>query len=152
MIAELLGGRLIRDRRAALPALVLALCGCSGGTQDSPTENWRDLQVHVESRSYAPIPGMKELLVFINRNRVLPAWDCRVDLRTSDADPWKQAIEDGHVGVYRRAAKVDGREHSVLQIWIHAEGNETVLRIPLESQPASPVGARDNRVSATLAK
>jgi hypothetical protein len=56
------------------------------------------------------------------------------------------------VGVYRRAAKVDEREHSVLQIWIHAEGNETVLRIPLESQPASPVGARDNRVSATLAK
>jgi hypothetical protein len=152
MIAELLGGRLIRDRRAALPALVLALCGCSGGTQDSPTENWRDLQVHVESRSYAPIPGMKELLVFVNRNRVLPAWDCRVDLRTSDADPWKQAIEDGHVGVYRRAVKVDEREHSVLQIWIHAEGNETVLRIPLESQPASPVGVRDNRVSATLAK
>ena len=152
MIAELLRGRLIRDRRAALPALVMALFGCSGGTQDSPTENWRDLQIHVESRSYAPIPGMKELLVFINRNRVLPAWDCRVDLRTSDADPWKQAIEDGHVGVYRRAAKVDEREHSVLQIWIHAEGNETVLRIPLETQPASPVGARDNRVSATLAK
>ncbi len=152
MIAELLGGRLIRDRRAALPALVLTLFGCSGGTQDSATENWRDLQVHVESRSYAPIPGMKELLVFINRNRVLPAWDCRVDLRTSDADPWKQAIEDGHVGVYRRAAKVDERDHSVLQIWIHAEGNETVLRIPLKSQPASPVGAGDNRVSATLAK
>jgi hypothetical protein len=63
--------------------------------------------VHVESRSYGPIPDAKELLVFVNRNRVLPAWDCRVDLRTSDQDPWKQAIEDGHVGVYRRAAKVD---------------------------------------------
>jgi hypothetical protein len=122
----------MRGWRAALPALVPSLFGCSGGTQDSPTETWRDLQVHVESRSYGPIPGMKELLVFVNRNRVLPAWDCRVDLRTSDADPWRQAIEDGHVGVYRRAAKVDAREHSVLQVWIRAEGNETVLRIPLQ--------------------
>jgi hypothetical protein len=152
MIAELLRGRLLRDWRAALPALALAVSGCSGGTQDSPTENWRDLQVHVESRSYGPIPGMKELLVFVNRNRVLPAWDCRVDLRTSDADPWKQAIEDGRVGVYRRALKVDEREHSVLQIWIRAEGNETVLRIPLKSQAIPSVGARDNKVSAMLAK
>ncbi len=136
MIAEPLSGPRTRHWRAALPALVVAVCGCSGGTQESPTVNWRDLQVHVESRSYSAIPDMRELLVFVNRNRVLPAWDCRVDLRTSDADPWKQAIEDGHVGVYRRAAKVDEREHSVLQIRIRAEGNETVLRIPLKSRPA----------------
>jgi len=115
--------------------LGLALCGCSGTTQDTPTEHWRDLQVHVESRSYGPIPGMKELLVFVNRNGVLPAWDCRVDLRTSDADPWKQAIEDGRVGVYRRAAKVDAGEHSVLQVRISAEGNETVLHFPLTLKP-----------------
>ena len=152
MITELLRSRPSDAGRAALPALMLALFACSTDTQVSPAENWRDLQIHVESRSYAPIPGMKELLVFINRNRVLPAWDCRVDLRTSDADPWKQAIEDGHVGVYRRAAKVDANEHSVLQIWIHAEGEETVLRFPLEVQPGSATGARDNSVSATLAK
>jgi len=150
MIAERRSGRTIRRWCAALPAL--ALCGCSSGTQDSPTVSWRDLEVHVESRSYSPIPGMRELLVFVNRNRVLPAWDCRVDLRTSDADPWKQAIEDGRVGVYRRAAKVDDHEHSVLQIRIRAEGSETVLRIPLNSQPAASLGARDSMVSATLAK
>jgi hypothetical protein len=152
MIAELLSGRSIRDWRAALPAFVLALYGCTGDTQDTPIENWRDLQIHVESRSYSPMPGMRELLVFVNRNRVLPAWDCRVELRTSDADPWKQAIEDGRVGVYRRAAKVDEREHSVLQIWIRAEGSETVLRIPLKSQPAASAAARDPMVSATLTK
>jgi len=112
-------------------SLGLALSGCSGPTQHTPTVNWRDLQVHVESRSYGPIPGMKELLVFVNRNGALPAWDCRVELRTSDADPWKQAIEDGRVGVYRRAAKVDEGEHSVLQVRISAEGSETVLHIPL---------------------
>jgi len=151
MLAEPLRCRSEPGWRAALPALALALYGCSGDTQESPVENWRDLQVHVESRSYGPIPEMKEVLVFVNR-RVLPAWDCRVDLRTSDADPWKQAIEDGHVGVYRRAAKVDEHEHSVLQVWIRAEGNETILRIPLTHQPAASAGAADHIVSTTLAK
>jgi len=135
--------RMFRVWRAAatVAAIAAALPGCSDGTQDSPTAYWRDLQIHVESRSYAPIPEMRELLVFVNRGPTLPAWDCRIDLRTSDADPWKQAIEDGHVGVYRRALKVDDREHSVLQIWIRSAGNETVLRIPLIRKPAPPAKA-----------
>ena len=138
MIAELLHRRPDRRWRAAqsavaLSGIALALCGCGTATQDTPTETWRDLQIHVESRSYGPVSGMKELLVFVNRNGALPAWDCRVDLRTSDADPWVQAIEDGRVGVYRRAARVDAGEHSVLQVWIRAEGSETVLHIPLRS-------------------
>jgi hypothetical protein len=140
MSAEPLCARLLRRaRRAALPVFALTIAGCGSGTEESVPENWRDLQIHVEARSYSPIPGMKELLVFVNRNRVLPAWDCRVDVRTSDADPWKQAIEDGHVGVYRRAAKVDAHDHSVLQIWIRAEGSETVLRVPLLN-PDHPPG------------
>jgi hypothetical protein len=117
----------------------LLLAGC-GATQDSPTESWRDLKIHVESRSYSGVPGMRELLVFVNRGAGLPAWDCRVDVRTSDADSWKQAIEDGRVGVYRRAAPVD-RDHSVLQVWIRAEGSETVLRIPLIRTSAPPAAA-----------
>jgi hypothetical protein len=127
-------------RWAALTALTLILVGCGGATQDSATEHWRDLRIHVESRSYSVMPGMRELLVFVNRGAELPAWDCRIDIRTSDADPWKQAIEDGRVGVYRRAAQVD-EEHSVLQIWIRAEGNETVLRIPLIQKSAPPAPA-----------
>jgi hypothetical protein len=133
MIADRSRARPISGWRVALSVVALALCGCGGGTQDSEAQNWRDLQIHVESRSYGPVSAMKELLVYINRNGALPAWDCRVDLRTSDADPWVQAIEDGRVGVYRRAAKVDAREHSVLQVWIRAEGSDTVLRFPLRS-------------------
>ena len=152
MITERPGGRPIDTGRTALPALLLALAGCSAGTQVSPAKNWRDLQIHVEARSYAPIPAMKELLVFVNRGPGLPAWDCRVDVRTSDADPWKQAIEDGLVGVYRRATRVDAAEHSVVQVWIHAEGNSTVLRFPLGVQTSSLAGERDSMVSATLAK
>ncbi len=115
----------------ALVPVALMLVACSGGIQESPPQEWRDLQVRVESRSYSPIPGMEELLVLVNRNQTLPAWDCRVDLRTADEDPWKQAIEDGHVGVYRRAAKVDAK-HSILQVWIHTEGTQGILKFPLK--------------------
>lgn len=133
-----MAGGPLPSRRLVLPAFAaMMLCGCGGATQDSPTEYWRDLRIHVETRSYSAVPGMRELLVFVNRGGELPAWDCRIDLRTSDADSWKQAIEDGRVGVYRRAAQVD-REHSVLQIRIRAEGSETVLRIPLIQKSAPP--------------
>jgi hypothetical protein len=144
--------RALRAWRASLYGVAIAFAGCGGETQESPELHWLDLQVHVESRSYGPIPAMKELLVFVNRHGSQPAWDCRIDLRTSDADPWKQAIEDGRVGVYRRAALVDERQHSVLQIWIHAEGNETVLRVPLMPQAASADGERSNIENTTLAK
>ena len=123
-----------------IPVAAMMLCGCTGASQDSPTEYWRDLRIHVESRSYSAVPGMRELLVFVNRGAELPAWDCRIDIRTSDMDSWKQAIEDGRVGVYRRAAKVD-QEHPVLQVWIRAEGSETVLRIPLIRKSAPPATA-----------
>jgi hypothetical protein len=129
-----------RCRWAAISAFALMILSGCGATQDSPTEYWRDLRIHVESRSYSAVPGMRELLVFVNRGAVLPGWDCRIDLRTSDADSWKQAIEDGRVGVYRRAAQVD-QEHSVLQVWIRAEGSETVLRFPLIQKSAPPAAA-----------
>ena len=117
--------------RISTVMLALSLAGCGAASQETATEQWRDLKVHVESRSYGPMPGLRELLVFVDRPGSRPGWDCRVDLRTSAADPWVQAIEDGRVGVYRRAAKVDTGEHSVLQVRIRAEGDETVLRFPL---------------------
>ncbi len=110
----------------------LLVAGCSPGpaTHDTAVQTWRDLQVHVESRSGGIGSPMQELLVYVNRGP-LPAWDCRVDVRTSDADPWKQAVEDGRVAVYRRAARVDAGEHAVAQVRIRAESDEVVLRFPL---------------------
>ncbi len=140
MTAERMHGGWSRCRWTAISACALLLLSGCGTTQDSPTEHWRDLRIHVESRSYSAVPGMREMLVFVNRGAVVPAWDCRIDLRTSDADSWQQAIEDGRVGVYRRAAPVD-QDHSVLQVRIRAEGSETVLRIPLIQKSAPPAAA-----------
>ena len=45
------------------------------------------------------------------------------------------------LGVYRRAAKVDDRDHSRVQVRIRAEGDETVLTFPLTRKPAPPATA-----------
>jgi len=54
-----------------------------------------------------------------------------VSVRTDDDDQWVQAIQDGEVGVYRRAARVAFGTRSVLQVQIKGDGSEEVLRFPL---------------------
>jgi hypothetical protein len=64
-----------------------------------------------------------------------PASDLIVSLRTDDQDAWKQAIQDGQIGVYRRAVDVEPGTRSVLQVQIKRSGEEGVLRFPLNVAP-----------------
>ena len=112
----------------------VALSGCSGKTAaDTVPQHWQDLDIRVETRPSPPALGMDEFLVIVTRSHGQPAWDCLVDIRTADEDPWKQAIQDGRVGVYRRSALVELGERSVVQVQIHRQDNDstTVLRFPL---------------------
>ncbi|MBU6504142.1 MAG: hypothetical protein KGJ15_03400 [Betaproteobacteria bacterium] len=111
-----------------------ALAGCSGEkAADTVPQHWQDLDIRVETRPSPPQLGMDEFLVIVTRSHGQPAWDCLVDIRTADEDPWKQAIQDGRVGVYRRSALVGLGERSVVQVQIHRQDNDstTVLRFPL---------------------
>ena len=81
---------------------------------------------------------MAEMLVFVNDSRGQPAWDCQVQVRSSTADPWKQAIEDGHVAVFRRAVFVDSTAHSTLEVSIRHLDQEGVLRFALASSSGTP--------------
>ncbi|MDE2342519.1 MAG: hypothetical protein KGL63_03865 [Betaproteobacteria bacterium] len=112
----------------------IALSGCSEEhTADTVSQHWQDLDIRVETRPSPPVAGMDEFLVIVTRSHGQPGWDCLVDIRTSDGDPWKQAIQDGRVGVYRRAALVELGERSVVQVQIRRQDNDsgTVLRFPL---------------------
>ena len=113
--------------------VVALLAGCDGSEHnaDSLPQRWQNLDVRVESRPSPPAMGMNEFLVIITGAHGAPVWDCRVNIRTSEADPWKQSIEDGRVGVYRRAALVEAGQRSVLQVQLRCQGDETVLRFPL---------------------
>lgn len=124
--------------RAAGSVVVLAamLAACGGAsTQNLPPQKWQDLEVRVESRPSPLGDGANEFLVMVANSRGKPAYDLVVSLRTSDRDPWIQAIEDGQVGVYRRAVKIEGNgKPPVLQVQIKLKDNQGVLYFPLQQE------------------
>lgn len=113
---------------------ILSACGGSRPA-DAPAQKWHDVDVRVETRPSPPLPGMNEFLVMVTGERGRPVYDLVVSLRTDDQDAWKQAIQDGQVGVYRRAAEVEPGSRSVLQVQIKRNGTESVLRFPLKLAP-----------------
>jgi hypothetical protein len=109
---------------------MLAAACTSQGDIDTPAQKWQDLDVRVESRPSPPSAGMNEFLVIATGERNRPAYDLIVSLRSSDADPWKQAIQDGQVGVYRRAAELQAPGRTVLQVQLRRGSAEGVLNFP----------------------
>ena len=109
---------------------VLAACG-GDHAMDIPAQKWRDVDIRVEVRPSPPRAGMSEFLVMTAGERGRPVYDLIVSLRTDDHDEWKQAIQDGQVGVYRRAVEVAPGTRSVLQVQIKRNGEESILRFPL---------------------
>ncbi len=121
--------------RIAALALIGAMAGCGGDhTAELPPQKWSDMEVRVEPRPNPPHPGMNEFLVMVTDRRGRPAYDLIISLRTDDQDEWKQAIEDGQVGVYRRAVRVGTGVRSVLQVHMKRNGTEDTLYFPLQVQ------------------
>jgi len=114
----------------------LVLLSACGGDRvaDTQPQKWQDAEVRVESRPSPPRLGVNEFLVIVTGERG-PVHDIMVSVRTDDQDQWIQAIQDGEVGVYRRAAKVATGTRSVLQVQIKRNGAEGILRFPLNLSP-----------------
>ena len=111
---------------------LVLLVACGGDrVADTQPQKWQDAEVRVESRPSPPRPGVNEFLVIVTGERG-PIHNVMVSVRTDDQDQWIQAIQDGEVGVYRRAAKVAPGTRSVLQVQMKRNGVEGVLRFPLK--------------------
>ncbi len=120
--------------RLLLSALLLGtLAACGGEVAQVPPQQWQGMEVRVEPRPSPLHDGTSEFLVMVTDNRGKPAYNLVVSLRTSDSEPWVQAIEDGQVGVYRRAIKAV--PDAVLQVQIRRKDAEGVLSFPLKQQP-----------------
>lgn len=115
---------------AALLMLGL-LSACDGEAVDIPAQKWQGVEVSVESHPSPPTVGMNEFVVMATGEHHKPIGDLVVSLRTDDHDAWTQAIEDGQLGVYRRAAEVAPGTRDVLQVQIRYNGAESILRFPL---------------------
>lgn len=117
-------------------AMLTALSACGGGVNDNiPPQKWQNMDVRVEIRPSPPRMGMNEVLVMVTDERGRPGYDLMVSLRSSDQEKWVQAIEDGQVGVYRRAVEFAPGEKSALQVQIKNRNAEGVLRFPVKLGP-----------------
>lgn len=118
-----------------LPGVLLGALAACGGEVSQPvqTQQWQGMEVRVEARPSPLHDGNSEFLVMVADSRGKPAYNLVISLRASDSEPWKQAIEDGQVGVYRRAIKA--APGAVLQVQIKRKDAEGVLRFPLQGQP-----------------
>lgn len=121
---------------AAFVALSLAGCGNEDDIAYGPKQ-WQGLQIVVETRPAPVTAGMNEFIVIISRGNNRPGVGMVVSLRTDDGMEWRQAIQDGYTGVYRRAIPVNDPQRDVLAVNLRntsleeGEQPETTLYFPL---------------------
>ncbi|MDH5300282.1 MAG: hypothetical protein OEW58_02840 [Gammaproteobacteria bacterium] len=111
--------------------LLLTLTGCPGNAVVSPAQEWEGMIFQIETRPPIVEPGMIEFLVVADRGK-RRAEDLFVNLRIGSSGRWTQAIQDGHVGVYRRAVLVNDPLQDELNVYVRWQGKETVLVFPLD--------------------
>lgn len=122
-------------------AIAISLVGC-GDTVEIPkraAQNWQGIQIEVETRPVIPTSGMNEFLIIATRTVQLrqPAHDLIISLRMNDSDPWKQAIQDGYVGVYRRAMVIQDPVRQSVQVRVEARESQTILHFPIALPPTA---------------
>lgn len=118
---------------AASLCLVLSACD-SGPTPSIPAQTWEDVQIVVETRPPHVTHGMNEFLIIASREGRKPAHNLVIHLRMNEEGRWHQAIQDGHVGVYRRAVAVSDPDNDVLDVRIERDNRQGVLRFRLGDQ------------------
>jgi len=117
---------------------VFLLTACMGDIPMSPTQQWDGLDFRLETRPPYITQGMMEFLVIANRPGRKPASGMIIDLRVGPTGRWVQAIEDGNVGVYRRAIKVNDPKTDIMYVHIRRkdkdknEDKEGLLEFPLD--------------------
>jgi hypothetical protein len=120
---------------AILPALLIAgLAACSSGNDafSIPAQQWKGMVVRIETHPNPPLPGMSEIVVIVTGPHGKPAGDLTVSLRGNDSTPWVQAIQDGFIGVYRRAVDIGDGEAAVVQVRLQQGMNQKVLLFPFK--------------------
>jgi hypothetical protein len=119
----------------ALAGLWLVACSDEQAVRLGP-QQWQDLQFVVETRPSPIRVGMNEFIVIASREVYKPGVGLVVDIRIGEQTEWRQAIQDGFTGVYRRAIRVNDPQNDVLLVHVRkGDEGETILRFPLNQQP-----------------
>jgi len=119
--------------------MLLFISACSGERMKMPAQQWDNTTFEVETRPTRAVSGMNEFLVIASRNGKRVS-EIIVSIQIMGTGEWRQAIQDGHIGVFRRSLFVrNPKEHSLLVRVRHADQEnkeETILEFPLRDQSA----------------
>lgn len=115
-----------------LLAISLAGCGNGAGHVAIPAQHWRDMDVRIETHPDPPLAGMSEIVVIVTGARGRPIQDLTVSLRGNDSMPWVQGIQDGLIGVYRRAVDIGSGETVTLQVQLKQGAEQKLFLFPLK--------------------
>lgn len=101
----------------------LFLLGCTPNNYSAiPIQTWQGIEVLVETRPAPPTPGMNEVWVILTDTEKRPIPDAIVNIRATSASEWKQGIQDGHTGVFRRAIRIADPAHQRIEIKLERKG------------------------------
>jgi hypothetical protein len=116
----------------ALLAASLGACNNEVETVSIPAQQWNDMVVRIETHPDPPLAGMSEIVVIVTGPRGKPAGDLTVSLRGIESMPWVQAIQDGFIGVYRRAIDLGDGKSAVVQVRLQQGEAQKVLLFPIK--------------------
>lgn len=113
---------------------IASLAACSDGNEvnEIPVQHWKDVDVRLETHPNPPLAGMSEIVIIITGPRGRPIPDVSVSIRGKDSAPWVQTIQDGMIGVYRRAVDIGEGDAAVLQVRLQHGAEEKILLYPLK--------------------
>lgn len=114
---------------------LFVLTSCGGETVQLEQQEFDGNTYQIEARpGPVVLKGMNEFIVIISNKHNQPVADLIISLRTEEKNDWRQMIQDGKVGVYRRAIDIKNPETDYLQVQVRKKdkaGELTVLKFPL---------------------
>ncbi len=116
-------------------SLLLAACSedYAPGSNAILPQYFDGIQLRLESRPEPVRAGMNEFLVIATTKRGLAAYNMVISLRTREQSEWRQAIEDGESGVYRRALLLRRGDNALLvEVRQPRRGKTKVFRFPIQ--------------------
>lgn len=117
---------------ASLLAVGLAACNDEAKPLQIPSQHWKENVVRIETHPNPPLAGMSEIVVIVTGPHGRPTGNLIVSLRGGESQPWTQAIQDGFIGVYRRAVDIGESNSAAVQVRLQEGSEEKVLLFPFK--------------------
>jgi hypothetical protein len=95
---------------------------------------YNDIEFVVEIRPGPPRVGMNEFIIVATHKDRKPAHEFVVSLKMQGVGEWRQSIQDGHSGVYRRAIRINDPAGDILLVQVKRGDQEAVLSFPVSHQ------------------